>query len=262
MNARASIGALLAVLLVVCSTAVADFSFNVATLDWSSLQITGPDIVWLEPPEAPSRFSRSDAKARHWTTPYTAIVDTDSDLKYPWVNTDAEATASSAMGQAWTDANSLRAYAKAYDQEDASARAKYEGRFMAVENGTLQISVDYTLEQTIHRTDPYYTLGMAYAGLTLGNTSTTDPLNQLDQDEKDWFLLDVSVNRGPAGGTLVASLPFKAYEAGGFTAEVIAAAEAYPCEDYVIPTPSAVVLGMLGLCGVGVVRQRLKRNAV
>lgn len=223
---------------------------------WDSFSVTGTSVGWSD------QFSNSSGDAWVVINWEQAGRDQHSETEPGWVGTSVTCTvdtpaADSAVTAATTSERvSAEAVAGAFigeSEAEATAGAQRKASLTALADGTLTISVRYTVDMELVTTLQYeHAIGIAFVELTLVNS-----IKPTDFWSYDDCTLNESVSDGATfgpttlTGTLQVSMDFRAGETGGFELNAASYADAYT------PAPEPAALGLIG---IGLLAMRKRRS--
>jgi hypothetical protein len=249
MDRLATICLAAAIALAMTPSAGADAtSSSQAVLDWTTLSYdyTGGafSIDWL----FSGSFSETSAEDKN------SALSTDDMSSPGWASTSAEAAVPNALAEAWTSDLQVAevVYAATTGQglfwAESWANAKRRGAFQfeADGDGTLTVSIDYVLVQTLE-TQTMGDVAEGYSAVELSLTNWTAFEFTDDSDDLWGEAADGDILFEGRFGTLTASLDFTDGDYGELWMEV-------DNEAYVesVPAPAAVLLSVLGLGVAGI----------
>ena len=239
MRKLITIGVAIGITLAMTSIAGAVATSNSkAVLDWStfSYSYTGTDLDWCD------ASSVSSAGAADKNSSAVEHYDFSSD----WGNTSATASVPNAWGNAWTTTGEVgeEAYADTTGQglfwaHSYAAAVRYTGGFEVVGDGTLTVSIQYRLEQSLTtETIGDFAAGILFAAIRADNNNSGN--SDVVGDELMYVVADGDSFSDSRYGTLTASLEFSDGDTGYVSG--LAVGEAYVES---IPAPGAFLLGSI-----------------
>jgi hypothetical protein len=218
-------------------------------LDWStfSYSYTGTNLYWYD------ALSYPWATAEDRDSPYVK----DEDYSLDWGDTSATTSVPNASANAWTTTDQVaeEAYADTTGQglfwAYADAAANRGGGFEVVGNGTLTVSIDYRLEQTL-TTETIGDYAFCYLMAALGVEKNNSPPGDSVYDELYNAVTDGASFSDSRYGTLTLSSDFLDGDIGAVSAYVVGLVHV----ESTIPTPGAFILASIGVGLVGWLRRR------
>jgi hypothetical protein len=245
MDRLATICLAVAIALAMTSTAGADaISSSTAVFDWSTFDFSYSSGI-LDSVQYGS-FSWAEVEDKDTSKVYY------DDSQFAWEDTSAQASIPNALAKAWTTFTEVgeKVNADTTGQglfwAQSAAQAGRWVEFVTVGAGTLTVSVDYSLEQTLD-TQVFGDMAFGNADVSLYVHNFTKHVSASYWDEILWEVVDGDSFYDYKSGTLTGSMYFADDNYGRLDASVSNSARVES-----VSAPAAFLLGILGLGVAGI----------